>query len=452
MTEQVGFFDQILCFTPLWGILDLLLIFHFCWSWRRSAVRTGWKIDFWYLTLLVTVFQSILILYPFNASIFNAPFTVGRLPEILPFIDQAFLISVLGYISLWTGRYLFDFSKGRFPLITLFQMAQPFSRLIENNVKSRKGYLFLTFATIMLGLFILAIQLKEGCFFNARGWFLKQHELRPIFNITISIFPIAFAFLALRYIQFKEKSCLKYIFILFLFSIFFGIRSLGVGGLFFLFMQWVFYREGRFSLMKSMGICGILFLCAVLLGNLREGTLNLVDSAGHFLINFFYGNNFSDTRDFAWILAFWDGEYLYGKTYLAAFISFIPRFLSSIREEWSISMYTNALTGFDSEVMPGLRPGMFGESYLNFGYLGVILFGILYGFSLRYADFKIKEYVSKSKDIIKGYSHLIVFMFVSCMSVSAAVWSFYVFLLINMGLLLVRGRVYRNELKCNSLS
>jgi hypothetical protein len=124
-------------------------------------------------------------------------------------------------------------------------------------------------------------------------------------------------------------------------------------------------------------------------------------------------------------------------------ISFIPRSLSSFRENWSISMYTNALTGFSSTTMPGLRPGLFGESYLNFGLPGVILFGWIFGFALRYTDVKIKEYVSHFKDLIKGYSHIIVFQFLSCLAVSASLWAFYIFILVNIALVPFRERTIR---------
>jgi oligosaccharide repeat unit polymerase len=249
--------------------------------------------------------------------------------------------------------------------------------------------------------------------------------------------------LALRCIQFKEKKCLALIIVLLLFTIFFGVRSLGLSGLLFLFTQWIYHREGQCSFIKLMGICFGLSFIAVILGQLREGQLNFINFLPILLSKIFYGNNFSDTRDFAWILSYWDEEYLYGKSYVAALISFIPRVFSSIREEWGISMYTNGLTGFDSNVMPGLRPGIFGESFLNFSYFGVVIFGLLFGFAVRYSDCKIKEHVTKSKDIIKGYSYLIVFSLLCTLSVSAGMWSFYVFLLLNFFVILVRGRVQK---------
>ncbi len=108
-------------------------------------------------------------------------------------------------------------------------------------------------------------------------------------------------------------------------------------------------------------------------------------------------------------------------------------------------MYTNGLTGFDSDVMPGLRPGVFGESFFNFSYPGVILFGILYGFALRYGDYKIKEYVGRSKDLIRGGSYLLIFSLVSHLSISASMWSFYVFLFFNLAAIPFRGRIFNRS-------
>ncbi len=440
MTEKAEFFYQAMRFTPILGVLDLLLILHFCTSWYRSAKKTGWKVDIWYLTLFLGAFQSILLLYPFNASIYNYKFTHGLIDNIMPFVDQAFLISVLGYICIWAGRFTYDFTKGKFPLIAIFQCAQPFHRMIEKNIKSKKAFLFLILGTVFLGLIILGIQFGHGEFFNGRRFFLSSPKFRPLFNATISIIPIAFCFASYRFVQYKEKSGIAILFILSLLSLFSGVRSIFVGGMVWLFLLKAFYQEGRVSLKKIAFIFFLFFFIAVTLTNIREGNYDVKQAFVSFFINFFYGNNFSDTRDFAWILSCWDEEYLYGKSYLAGLISFIPRSWSSFRETWSISMYTNSLTGFSSDIMPGLRPGLFGESYLNFGLFGVALFGWVFGFALRYADVKIKMFISASKDLIKGYSHGLVFSLISCLAVTAAVWGFYIFILINLAMVLFREK------------
>ncbi len=330
MFEQVELLNRILCFTPFWALIDVLLVVHFFISWIRSAKKTKWKIDCWYLTLFLTFFPSLFLLYPFNGSIFNNVATMGLQYRILPYIDLAFFISVLGYLSIWIGRYLFDFTRGNFPLIVLFQLAKPICRIVENNMKSKRICLLMGISAFIMGITILTIQFNAGSLFNARGVFLSHPYLRPLFNLTVSIIPIAFSFFAARLIQFKEKIYLYFILILFLFTLFFGMRSLGLGALLGLFIQRIYYREGQCSLIKLFGVCVGLFLFAVALGQLREGSHDL-NIFPIFIDKLCYGNNFSDTRDFAWILSCWDEEYLYGKTYLAALISFIPRVFSSIR-------------------------------------------------------------------------------------------------------------------------
>jgi hypothetical protein len=96
-------------------------------------------------------------------------------------------------------------------------------------------------------------------------------------------------------------------------------------------------------------------------------------------MEFVYGNTFSDLRDFAWVLSSWNHKPFYGKTYASAFISFIPTTYSSFRTKWGIGRVTAKLGGFVPKFHPGLRPGAFGEPYLNFGIPGVILMGILLG-------------------------------------------------------------------------
>jgi hypothetical protein len=168
---------------------------------------------------------------------------------------------------------------------------------------------------------------------------------------------------------------------------------------------------------------------------MREGEFNPLIACQQFFVHYLYGNNFSDTRDFACLLSYWDGEFLYGKTYVAALLSFIPRALIPLREEWGIAMVTNQWVGFDSAVMPGLRPGLFGEAFFNFGFLGVAFFGWLFGFVLKFADEKIKEHVHLSKDLIKGYSYTLLFSFVSVLMITGGMWTFYVFILVNFALI-----------------
>ncbi len=439
MTEKIELCYQAMRFTPIYGLLDLLLLFHFCLHWYFSAKRSGWKIDFWHAILFLGVFQSTLILYPFSASIYNIKSTLGLIEKISPFVDKAFLISALGYVCIWLGKYTYDMSRGQFPFIALCQLARPLYQLFEKNVKSKRSFLGLVFGAFCLGAIVLSVQFANGEFFNGRRFFLSSPEFRPFFNVVISIFPVAILFCSLRFVQFRERGAAAWLCILCAMALFFGVRSIVLGGVVGVLMLRAFVKQGRVSLRKCALVLMSLFLAAVILSHFREDSYDLMSSVASLCFNFFYGNNFSDTRDFAWILAFWDGEYLYGRSYLAAICSFIPRSLSAFREVWSVSMYTNALTGFSSDLMPGLRPGLFGESYLNFGLLGVSLFGWLFGFILRYVDVKIKECIFLSKDLIQGYCHVVIFSLISSLAMTAGIWAFYIFILIHFALVPLRG-------------
>lgn len=421
-----------LSFTPFWGVVDCLLIFHFFFSWYRSAKKTGWKIDFWYLTLFTGIFQSTLMLYPFSASFANTINTLGQIDRIAPFVDRAFAISIVGYCSIWLGRYCFDGTRAGLLFAALAQWMEPLSCAIERNIKNRATVRLVTLLVMILGISVVMIQFKNGHYVNGREFFLKSPWLRPFFNVTISVFPIGMSFLVLRYVQFKEKSAFFLFCILLAISFFFGTRFILVNGLLFLFFQQAFHDQGKVSLIRMGMFCIFLFFCAIMLGNVRNGIYDPLSAVHSLVFSFFYGNNFSDLRDFAWILSYWDEEYLYGSSFVSALISFIPRAFSDLREEWSFSMYTNGLIGFDSEIMPGLRTGFFGEPFLNFGWVGVILFGGLFGFALRFADHKLKEAVRVSGDIIRGYSHTLVCYFVQCFAVSASMWMFYVFVVVNL--------------------
>jgi hypothetical protein len=128
----------------------------------------------------------------------------------------------------------------------------------------------------------------------------------------------------------------------------------------------------------------VVLLFVFYVGDVREGQYSLLLTAANFGVLFFYGNNFSDLRDFAWMLAFWDGEWLAGRTQLAGALGFIPAFLSPFRTEWGWGRVSVEMVGIGFRdtpgLHPGLRPGAFGEPYLNFGLPGVILGGLALGY------------------------------------------------------------------------
>lgn len=93
----------------------------------------------------------------------------------------------------------------------------------------------------------------------------------------------------------------------------------------------------------------------------------------------FLGDNLIDLRDGAWVFSHWDGEPLMGKTYLGGLTSMMPSALFPEKKDWHLGLTGVRMVGWDPEHHFGLRITFFGESFLNFGWAGVIGLGILLG-------------------------------------------------------------------------
>jgi|GEM_PF-3503081 len=83
----------------------------------------------------------------------------------------------------------------------------------------------------------------------------------------------------------------------------------------------------------------------------------------------------------------YDVPFAYGKTYLAAALSFIPSSIFPFRETWGFGRYALEILylGQNTPIAPtygGLRPTFVGEAYLNGGYFGVVAFGMVLGIIL----------------------------------------------------------------------
>ncbi|APS29389.1 hypothetical protein NC16_06490 [Pectobacterium brasiliense] len=145
--------------------------------------------------------------------------------------------------------------------------------------------------------------------------------------------------------------------------------------------------------MKYIFLALFFIFIAMVLDIFRSG--QGLEGFNYFWVNIAFGNSFSDLRDFAWVYSYWDREYLMGKTQLAGLLAFVPSSISDFRQDWNIGRWTASLVGFDPNIHPGLRMGFFGESYFNFGYLGVFLFGLVSGGILGRQD-KILEKIKRN--------------------------------------------------------
>jgi hypothetical protein len=114
-------------------------------------------------------------------------------------------------------------------------------------------------------------------------------------------------------------------------------------------------------------------------GLLRAGDAvkeNIVEES---LKEAFLGDNLIDLRDGAWVFSHWDGQPLMGRTYLGGLTSMMPSALFPEKKEWHLGITGVRMVGWDPEHHFGLRITFFGESFLNFGWAGVVGLGVLLG-------------------------------------------------------------------------
>ncbi|MBS7562856.1 oligosaccharide repeat unit polymerase [Mucilaginibacter sp. Bleaf8] len=350
----------------------------------------------------MSYFMTFLLMYPFATAELNVltigPFNLAHARES---ITTAYFITLTGFMCFFIGGLIYRTNNTQTPIYWFLMM--PFKKTLGTMYSYIVGsrivttLVFALYASLMF--FVLMLAFKAGMGNNPRGFFLKNDSLRPVFNLTNSISGIASGLIIARIFVYNQRYD-KILLALFIFLTFFiGSRGGAVGPLLSLFTNWLYFKkQGRISFFTLAFVAlGILSLVAFL-SFFRSGQGG---SGAGVLNEILYGNSFSDLRDMSWIISVWDGNYFYGKTYLAAFMSFVPSSLSAFRMEWSIGKVTARMAGYSPAEHPGVRPGTFGEVYLNFGIVGVIVLGILMGYSTRYIDRKVKD-AAKSKNVMSA--------------------------------------------------
>jgi hypothetical protein len=212
--------------------------------------------------------------------------------------------------------------------------------------------------------------------------------LRPLYNIAHILLPLTIALDLYVGIQGRRRAMLALAAVNVGLAALTGARTVALGGLLLYAMAALVHASllrrlsvGRVLRVVPIGI--VLLILALYLGDVRDGQYNILRTIATTGIKLFYGNNFSDLRDFAWVRSYWDGTYYLGKTQLAGFLAFIPSVISTFRAEWNWGVVTTSIAGLDPLINPGLRAGVFGEMYFNFGLPGVLVAGFVYGYVIR---------------------------------------------------------------------
>lgn len=237
----------------------------------------------------------------------------------------------------------------------------------------------LSFLASLLGLLGLTLFLygMDLLPFQMRNVALATPSLRPIYLVAeqLVIFSVGISIVT----TLLQRRLLPFCFALFFIgcSLFTGTRSAAILAVFLGFLAFFAIRlSGRFLLVLAVGV-PIMVFGALGIEELRAPEARAAFGDLTAIERLLFGNNFSEIRDFAWILSGWDGALFGGKTLVAGVLSLLPSAASDFRTDWSWGRVTLRLSGLSEFTSAasghaGLRPTIFGEWFMNFGMLGVI--------------------------------------------------------------------------------
>jgi len=386
--------------TPLLIFVCLLQFFHFVWYIVSVRVKQGFIVDFWAFQLVINNVIYYFMFYPFAKAVENEGATGTAQFMIAKQVDAALLIVTVGYVFMWLGKYYYDRKNGRFiesGNFKIWYLAEVLKRVI--NSKNTLWILFIVFSPCFL--FVAYQALSSSNLLGARDSISESSTERPFYNIAVSVYPVFISVLGVLYLVYKKKKYLFGFLIIFGFSFIFGSRGAAFGSLSVLIFLHI-ASKGRQIGWSKIVVLALTLITAVLgFGILRSGETQI--SGSDIFSSLLYGNTFSDLRDFAWVLSEWDHELILGKTHLAGIISFIPSGISEFRSEWALGKVTTRIAGLTGSFHGGLRLTIFGEPYINFGLIGVMVFSFFYGYFLQEINRKIMFYI-KNKHLIEAYS------------------------------------------------
>ncbi len=418
-----------------WNILyglDLLAIAVFAVSYYRNCYRLGYRIDFWHSQLFLLCVLPNFLLLPFARSELNSMVLKQEFPLVLAVLPHIFLITLVGYVSILVGGTFWRVRGGIGLRRTAYRVLDLVPRASRMLMSHKRLLILQSFLCVVLQIIVLAIYFQDSGFgFDLRAYTFSRPALRPV-ALLVSGYSVAIGSHCLaRYVEKKERILLGCTLMLTFGLFFFGARS----NILIIYMNvlicYLIQRRAGISLFKLASMLAAIVLAGLYLGSLRAGDYSIGNFMASLIILLFFGNNFSDLRDFAWVYADWDHVLWAGKTYLAAIGSFVPRFASEFRDTWGLGVATATTLGLDPQVHPGVRPGAFGEGYFNFGIIGVICVGCALGIVIRRVDTDVKRALAGPRpSMIEAKASTMLLEIAACCSISAGFSGLYVLALV----------------------
>ena len=317
-----------------WGVLTLAMLVYW---WVRCRGKCLLTFDVFFVGLylyLPIVFMSLFAFSPWNIPATGDWYDRYRLR-----LHEAFYVSLLGAVAFLLAA---AFSSR-------WNSALPGYRLVYRSLRdfwtTTPGLTLLTTLILALGAVTVATTGVTG----SREVVMAHTELRPVAHL-FSCFAVLgmYASLIAAYCWRSWKLAALGV-LLTLTMLGFGTRKVTVGTLiYFGAVQLINARPRRPLLAGCCAVAAVLGLIAVALGvetvRQEEWTLSRFTAAPAYVL---FGNNLSELRDFAWMLAAWDREPLLGTTYTAGLLAWIPAFLLPARKEMSWGAFSTTMTALE---------------------------------------------------------------------------------------------------------
>jgi oligosaccharide repeat unit polymerase len=355
--ERIGTLD--------WLILAsgaIVFVIFWCLDYRRWGALSfaGYLFGFNY-------FLKIVVLFPFAWSDNNIVATSQFFGGILEHLDLALYLTAAGVAAMLCGLGLGAAMLSRPPVLC---------GIVYRSVV--QGWCGSGAATVSIGIVLGLTGLLFALGFQpfvARSLVFERTELRPFYNLWSQIVPLCAAGLVVYGAGWSRPGFVVLGIGAALLGIIGGNRTVAILTLIQVAVILAMPRRFRNLLVVAAG--GLALASAAVFTSLLRADSSRSSNA---LGTFFFGNELTDMRDFAWILSGMDdGQWLLGKTYIAGYLSFIPSYLMPFRETYSFGRISPLLAGLDPTRHSGLRPPIFGEMYVNFGLPGLLIGGFIYG-------------------------------------------------------------------------
>lgn len=356
----------------VWLVLLLGFLFYYARSFRNYGAMTFSSAFF-----LKDIFLTLCVMFPFAFMEENFN-TIGlSFYSVVEYLDKAFYLSVFGIVCMLGGMWVAFQRKGT---------KEP----VLEGIRSSLMEFWLTTPGIMISGVVLVVGLF-GMFalglqpFKGREFAFAHPEYRPLINAYLSLVVVFSINTLVHGVAAKNKMVLVLGVVFGSMGLIGGTRGASVGILIAFLPVLMIATRYRNLVVICAAILAVMVL-GVAVALIRDSVEVRLESFGDILLlmrdQIVFGNNLSELRDYAWALSGLDiqGTFLWGKSYLAAVMSFIPSSISEFRNTWAIGRVTPVLAGMDPMSHAGLRTTLFGEAYLNFGIPGIAVIAGIFGY------------------------------------------------------------------------